>query len=148
VADDDDAWPDVIEEAAVHDSRDPDARQLNNYSQAAGSVDPEDSSYLMIMQLLQHLDGELPVFLTLSDRVTSHTVHATGFFIEDRTYRITYSDPWGYQSFLEYGKNVAGVAAKRYGEYEWSVSHHELSRVLDSYIAPLGEAEDGERPQN
>lgn len=148
---DDDAWPDVVEEAVVRDTREPDPQRLSDYTESTSSLDPEDLSYLMIMQLLCELSKGRPVVLMLSDKVTSHTVAALGFFIEDRSYRIIYHDTWGSaQSFLEYGKNVAGVAAERYEEYNWSVSHHQLSRVLDSYIAPSRpeKGQDGKDPQN
>jgi hypothetical protein len=144
------AWPDV-EEVGVHDGKDPEQQTLDEYVAASPGADPEDLAYLMVMRLLEAFaDGGLCI-LALSDRVTNHMVTGFGFFIDGRSYRIVYVDPWGPdQSFLQQGKNMARVAAEPYEQIGFSVSHHELIRVLDSFIAVSKSegADDGKDPHN
>jgi hypothetical protein len=77
----------------------------------------------------------------LSDGVTSHTVKGEGISVEGRTYWIHYSDPAGpgpdLGSFLQKGKNAAGVAAQPVEGIpgHWKITHEELIRVFDSIIS-------------
>jgi hypothetical protein len=145
------AWPDAVEEVGVHDARDPQQQTLDEYVAAPTSADPEDLAYLLVMRLLEALADGSSCILALSDRVTNHMVSGIGFFVRGRSYRIIFHDSWGPgQSFLQLGKNMAGVAAEPYKGGGFSVSHHELTRVLDSFIgvAKQEQADDGKDAQN
>jgi len=145
------AWPEVVEEVAVQDALDPQQQTLDEYVAVTTGADPEDLAYLMVMGLLEALADGGSCILALSDRVTNHMVNGVGFFIRGRNYRIIFHDPWGPgQSFLQLGKNMAGVAAEPYQGGGFSVSHHELTRVLDSFIglAKPDKADDGKETEN
>jgi hypothetical protein len=146
----DDGWPDIIEEVKV---RDREHAVVHDLADCVADSQPrpiqfdrEDGRYLWILELLQMMKDGLSPILSLSDSVTSHVVNAVGFFVRDRSYRIVYGDPWGSEAtFLQEGRNVAGIAAEHYRQVAWSVSHHELARVLDSAVAirPDQDAVDG-----
>jgi len=145
-----DGWPDAIEEVKVHDTRQAVVKDIaDNVTHTQPDPTPfdeEDLRYLSILELLQMLKEGRSAVLSLSDKVTSHVVNAIGFFVRDRSYRIIYADPLGSQStFLQEGRNVAGVSAEHYGEHAWSVSHHELVCVLDSAftLRPKMESDSG-----
>jgi hypothetical protein len=135
-----DDWPD-IEEIPVEHKVDGEPGDLADFRSAdsAMEADPEDTRWLTMMLVLNHISQTGEGSLSLSDGFTSHVVGATAVFQEGRTYRVVYRDPWLRASFLEEGRNVAGVRARRFGtQGHFSVSLEELILVLDS-MTPLPE---------
>jgi hypothetical protein len=129
-------WPDETEEVAP---REPSATESGNIAELAASSladDEEDRRYVYIVGLLHQLSSDSS--LALSDGVINHVVASTGIAVEGRTYWIYYRDSWGPEggSFLQKGKNVAGVEARPVEGASgcWAVNHEELMRVLDSAI--------------
>ncbi|MGW3715582.1 hypothetical protein ACWD8L_00355 [Streptomyces sp. NPDC005133] len=130
-------WPETARESKTEDAPPVASEQAEQLAiRRQVREDPEDIKYLNVYSILAHLRNDKPVLLMLSDRVTSHCVVAVGFSVEAerRIYRIIYNDPWGDESFLEDGKNAAKVAAQRFGDHQWCVTHHELVRVMDEAV--------------
>ena len=129
-------WPDAVESGEM---REPAAESIGLAQFVAKSTaeDDEDRKYVNVVGMLHKLRNG-PAILALSDGVTNHCVTSSGISVDGRTYWIYYMDPWGVDrgSFLQKGKNVAGVEA-RPAEGQpgmWAITHEELIRVLDSAI--------------
>ncbi len=80
-------------------------------------------------------------FVLVSDGQAGHCLRVLG--IARRTHDFVYWDPWPVGSFLESGKNAAGVGAIQVpnGERFWLVSPQQLQRVIYAFFLPLAEWE-------
>lgn len=65
----------------------------------------------------------------VSDGCTSHSIKPTSLLPADST-RLLYFDPEGEYSFLEKGRNLAGIEARRERTREYSVQLDELKKVV------------------
>ena len=105
------------------------------------SPDADDERFIWNMGVLTRLRQRgMGAGLAFSDGVTNHVVTCLGILrAEGRQYIIGYLDSWGREgrgTFLEEGKNVAGVKARREEDdgTTWSVTHEEFFRVFDKLI--------------
>jgi hypothetical protein len=132
-----DDWPDDVEEVETGErGRTEAAADLMDASEGQ-CLDSVDLKYLLIVNFLARPAAyQKTAMLSLSDKVTSHMVSYAGFSMAGGDYQIGYWDPWGEeQSFLEAGKNIAGVSATKARGPGWTVSAWDLARVLDGIIA-------------
>ena len=72
------------------------------------------------------LGGSRPGQTLVSDGHMSHAVTV----LEARDGRLIFFDPWNTSSFLQVGRNLAGVQARSEGRGTYSVSPEELARVI------------------
>lgn len=130
-------WPDEVEEVASAEPSETESASVAQLSAKSLAEDEEDQRYVYVVGLLASLSRG-PSILAISDGVTNHCVPSSGIAVQGRTYWIYYQDPWGPErgSFLQKGKNVAGVEAQPVEGTPgcWAVTHEELMRVLDSAI--------------
>lgn len=132
-------WPEEIEDIAAEESAE--AEPATVAALVATSL-PEDAEDRRYVKVVGRLSGLTEVsMLMLSDGVTSHTVKFEGISAKGRTYLIHYYDPGGpgpgLGSFLQKGKNAAGVAAQAVEGKpgHWKITHEELMRVFDDFIS-------------
>jgi hypothetical protein len=138
-------WPAEADEVPVTHAQDPEPfRDALDGGDAPLDRDPEDRAHLGVLDVLREIRERGPVILMISDRITSHCVVASGYIIDGRGCEIVIMDPAPGHSFLEEGRNVAGVAARRQGEQTWRISHLDLAKVLDGAVTVRpAEATDG-----
>lgn len=65
----------------------------------------------------------------VSDGNSSHAI-SLEYILPTQPSRLFYMDPWGGNSFLERGKNIANIEAKSEGEGIYSIDFDEFERVL------------------
>lgn len=120
-------WPEEIEEVPVDLYRAADAPPT-----APAGLPPGDAGVGVFANHLWLALGQAPL-LPLADDVTTHMVALEGLVREGADRRILFDDPSGDGTFLEEGRNTAGVRAKRYVHGRatgiWSVTFAELARV-------------------
>jgi hypothetical protein len=162
VATDRSGWPDSAEEIEAAEPEPMTAAEIKDATDNIGSAhaesptvsctrpvatptaDPleEDRRCIRQIGVLRNLGVNLGrgrgVTLHFSDGFTNHCVTAMGLVAQRRTYRVVYWDPWSAErgSFLQDGKNLAGVKAMPYGDSGrlWSITEEEFFRVFDSGI--------------
>ena len=134
-------WPDDAEEVEAGEAEAEAAGVEGLRTPAPPSPDEEDERFIWNMGVLTRLRQRgMGAGLALSDGVTNHVVTCLGILrVEGRQYIIGYLDSWGREgrgTFLEGGKNVAGVRARREDDdgTTWSVTHEEFFRVFDELI--------------
>ena len=131
-------WPIEPDEVPLTEAPETERAELSDLVQFSQTNEDElDAKYISVVSLLNGLQ-QSPAILALSDEVTNHMVTAIGFSVQERTCKILYHDPWGPErgSFLQKGKNVAGVEAQpAEGQAGcWVVTHLELACVFDGAI--------------
>jgi hypothetical protein len=134
-------WPDDAEEVEAEEVEAEAAGVEGLRRPGPASPDEDDERFLRNMATLTSVRrGGMGAGLAFSDGVTNHVVTCLGILrVEGRHYIIGYLDSWGREgrgTFLEEGKNVAGVKARREDEegVTWSVTHEEFFRVFDQLI--------------
>ena len=69
--------------------------------------------------------------MMVSDGNTNHVVNLDGFVTTSNgSKRICYCDSWGDSSFLEEGKNILGIKAKREKRGKFSLTQNEFEQVM------------------
>lgn len=148
-------WPDEAEEVEAVEAEAEAVGVAELRPAGAASPDDDDEQFLRNMAFLTTLSqGGMGASFAFSDGVTNHVVTSLGLLrVEGRHYIIGYLDSWGREgrgTFLEEGKNVAGVKARPEDEkgIAWTVTHEEFFRVFDGMnILPFevdaGEKEEG-----
>jgi hypothetical protein len=129
-------WPDVIEEVEAHEPHPAEPAGLAELRRPERPADPldEDRQFLRQMEILYQLGSHTFGVISLSDGVTNHVVNGGGIATEGRHYLVLYHETYAPEAgtFLQEGRNVAGVKARAYGEPGvWAVTQEEFFRVYD-----------------
>ncbi len=94
--------------------------------------------YLHQMRVLTELANNKIAGLALSDGVTTHMVTFRQLFTQGRQYMIVFEETWPPErgTFLQEGKNVAGIRAQPYDTPKslWMVTHNEFFKVYDGAL--------------
>lgn len=128
-------WPDSMEDAETVDRKPVERVEARDRFTAQPVSDHDDDlRYVSQMMTLVKLSEQELCVMGVSDGYTDHTVNFRKLYPEGRHYVIVYWEPWPIErgTFLEEGKNAAGVRARLYDSKnrEWAITHEELFRVL------------------
>lgn len=137
-------WPEEIEEihaTELHPIEAVNIDTLRKRERDSSSVDDdllEDGIYLSRIRVLTDIANNGSAILALSDGVTNHMVVFRQIFTQSRQYMIVFKESWPPErgTFLQEGKNVAGVKAQAYDAPNslWMVTHNEFFKVYDGAL--------------
>jgi hypothetical protein len=128
-------WPETAEEGEVLEPEPADTVAEAELRPPQPVEEGEDDRLYVaqMVTLTQMTQGKL-CLIGVSDGYTDHAVGFRRLYTEGRKYMIVYSDSWPIEwgTFLQEGKNAAGVRARPYNteNREWVITHDEFFRVL------------------
>jgi len=89
---------------------------------------------LMILLMMEKMlnSGKVVGTILVSDGLTSHALSPIRV-TQEKSYRLYFKDPWGEESFLEEGKNIASVSAIKENDGLFSISYNEYESVIVAF---------------